>query len=476
MERREFIRRMLVGGAALTWSGLFSHAAPFEAEAQTPVEGLRIAEALELLERGKGKNTMPEIRPEIRSNPRAVFLIETRVSVEKDEHGCFSKAAPQLREAGKLAASLIMRKGERRGGSTLIKPNLTMTPDPVLFPEVGVNTSANFMAGFIEGLRELGNTNVIVGDRGGNFRTHTGLGMYAVFKPLDIPIMEPSYPKFSDYRKYELNWTRVPEPVVWKHIPTIRPIGDRDNLFINMPKLKAHNLGLTTLSIKNLQGAVPKGYGHYCDQWGALEYLAEAAYGIDFKRDFNAGFHERVEAAFLKHRAEGFRYWDSEQSYPKYEAKGGWKVFREIRKNPEKAKEFMDGIPNLMWDEQWCQRAIDSAAAIRPHLNIVEGVIGRDGSGFAIGNDALCNIVVVGLSPYEVDAVASYIMGHNPRELYYTRIFNERGLGRNNPEEIEIHLLSGDGIVRVRSLSEIRRFRLGVNLHSHQEQGKLLFW
>jgi uncharacterized protein (DUF362 family) len=351
-----------------------------------------------------------------------------------------------------------------------------MTPDAVLFPEVGVNTSANFMAGFVGGLRTLGNTNVIVGDRGGNFRTHTGLGMYAVFKPGGILLMEPSYPKFSDYAKNELNWTRVPDPVVWKQIPTIRPIGDRDNLFINMPKLKAHNLGLTTLSGKNLQGVVPKGYGHYCDQWGALEYLAEQAYGIDFGRDFVADYHERVEAAFLKHRAAGFKYWDYERSYPKYEAKGGWKVFRNIRKDPGKAKEFMDGIPNLMWDEQWCQRAVDSATAIKPHLNIVEGVIGRDGSGFAVGNDSLTNIVVVGMSTFEVDTVASYIMGHNPRELYYTRIFNERGLGRNNPGEIHIYRLSGDGITRVRALSEIRRFQLGVNLHSHLEKGELLFW
>ena len=76
----------------------------------------------------------------------------------------------------------------------------------------------------------------------------------------------------------------------------------------------------------------------------------------------------------------------------------------------------------------------------------------------------------------EVDAVGSYIMGHDPKELFYTRIAKERGLGENDPEKINIFWIRDDGIVPVRNLAEIKRYRLGVNLHTWTETGKRLFW
>ena len=100
-----------------------------------------------------------------------------------------------------------------------------------------------------------------------------------------------------------------------------------------MPKLKNHNLGLTTLSIKNLQGTVPIGYGEFCWQWEILPFLANKEDKINFKRDFVKNYQQRIETAFLKHRAAGFKFWDIEQSYPKYEARGGWEAFKKIRKD-----------------------------------------------------------------------------------------------------------------------------------------------
>jgi hypothetical protein len=241
-----------------------------------------------------------------------------------------------------------------------------------------------------------------------------------------------------------------------------------------MPKLKCHNLGLTTLSIKNLQGAVPTGYGHYCDRWDMYPLIAET-YGIDFKRDFLEDFQPRVESAFLKHRAAGFEHWDTEGAYSKYEAKGGWNAFRKVREDVKAKREFMQGITNLMWDEQWCQRAIDSASAIKPAINILEGVIGRDGSGFDTGKDELTNIIIVGLSMTEVDAIGTYIMGHDPRELFYTRIANERGLGECDPLKIDLYWIR-DGQVTKANLADVKRYRIGVNLHTWTETGERLFW
>jgi len=482
MKRREFITKTATAGAAFAAAEFGQLAMPMPAEGFGTGGGIDILEGLDIIERGKEKNMMPDIRPEILSKPRAVFLIKTHVTASRDSRGFFTEARPQLREAGKDAASQIFVKGSRKGGSTMIRPNFTTTPDNVLSPIVGIITSPDFIAGFTEGLREVGNTNVITSARGSNVRMHRKTGIYSVFDEAGVNLIEANYRRFSDYDKKELNWHKVPHPVIWKNIPTNRPIGDKDNFFINMPKLKCHNLGLTTLSIKNIQGAVPTGYGHYCNGWDQLEYLAKRSYNIDFNRNFVKNYYQNVESAFLKHRAAGFKHWDYENLYPAYEKKGGWETFKKIKNDPKQIREFMSGLGEgrgsraFMWDEQWSQRALDSAEAIKPNLNVIEGVIGRDGSGFDTGKDELSNVIIVGMSMLEVDAVGTYIMGHDPNELYYTRIGKERGIGECDPQKIDIYWIRNGEVVKIRDVSEIKRYRLGVNMHTWTDTGKRLFW
>ncbi|MFC1692957.1 DUF362 domain-containing protein [Candidatus Latescibacterota bacterium] len=478
MERREFLKKSSLAGALYAGTHLAGFAMPMPAHAVGTGGGIDVEEGVFLLDQGKEKNITPEIRPEILDNPRAVFLIKTSVSASPDDRGFFTDARPQIEETGKKVVHQIFIKGSNKGGSSIVRPNFTTVPDDVLSPVCGINTSCDFIAGFIQSLRDLGNTNVITSARGTNVVNHRKTGIYSVFDKYDIKLIEANYLRFSHYRKKDLNWHRVPgKPMVWKNIPTYRPIGDRDNFFINMPKLKCHNLGLTTLAIKNLQGVVTRGYGHYCDRWSMLEILAKKSYNINFKRDFVKNYYENVESAFLKHRAAGFKHWDVENAYPVYESKGGWNTFKKIKNDSEKVKEFMSDIPGaLMWDEIWCQRAIDSAMAIKPGINILEGIIGRDGSGFNVGKDELCNIIVIGLSMTEVDAIGSYIMGHDPNELLYTRIAKERGYGECDPAKIKLYWIREGEIVPVKNLSEIKRYRLGVNMHTWGETGKRLFW
>ncbi len=475
MNRRNFLRGATVGAAAAPAMLGFTAT---DVDAFSSGGGIGIEEGLYLLEQGKEKNIRPEIRPEIRNNPRAVFLIETHVEAQRSDHGHFSEAQQQIRETARDIAGRILVKGTARGGSTLILPNLTWVPDRVNFPTVGTNTSHDFIAGFTEKLRELGNANVIATARGSNVVDHRKSGLYAALDSVGLPLIEAKYLEFAHYNRNELNWHRVPDPVVWKNIPTTRPIGDKDNFFINMPKLKCHNLGFCTLSIKNRQGGVPTGYGHYCNHWREMEYLCRDMYRVNFKRDFDPNYYQNVESAFLKHRAAGFKHWDYEKLYPLYEKKGGWNAFRKIKGDQEKTKEFMSDIPGpLMWDEQWSQRAIDSAKAITPHLNIVEGIIGRDGSGFDVGRDELCNIVIVGLSSMEVDAVGTYVMGHDPLEMPYLRIAGERGMGENDVRKIDIYRIRENGDIEpLKNITEINRHKLGVNLHSWEETGERLFW
>ncbi len=474
MQRREFMKKAAVGGAVFAGIEAPQWAMPTFSHAFGTGGGIDVDEGVYMLEQGKARNTMPEIRPEILKNPRAVFLIQTNVSCSPDARGNFADARPELEQIGKKLAKDLFVKGSVKGGSTLVKPNFTTVPEKVLHPAVGINTSPDFVAGFIMGLREIGNTNVIVSDRGTDVKNHRQNGIYDIFDKYRINMIEANYDKFANYGKNDLNWHKVPNPVVWKNIPTYRPIGDPDNFFINMPKLKCHNLGLTTLAIKNLQGSVPSGYGHYCDRWDAIPFLANG-YGINYKRDFVPDYQEKVEAAFLKHRAAGFKHWDKEGSYPKYEAKGGWEAFKKIRNDVKSKNDFLKDMPALMWDEQWTQRALDSASAIKPAINITEGVIGRDGSGFDLGKDELCNIILVSLSMPEIDSVGSWIMGHDPKELPYTRIAKERGMGENDPEKIDLYWIR-DGQISKANVSELKRYKLGVNLHSWGETGERLFW
>ena len=482
MQRREFMKKAATITSAYAGIELAGFAMPLESSAFGTAGGIDVLEGLDILEGGKEKNVFPEIRPEILNNPRVVFMIETHVTASRDASGMFTDARPQLFEVGKQVVPQILVKGSKKYGSTLIQPNFTNVPTPELQnnPSVGIITSPDFIAGFAAGLRELGNTNMITSARGVTAKNHRQSGIYSVFDNHDINLIEANYNRFSDYDKKELNWAEVPNPVVWKRIPTLRPIGDDDCFFVNMPKLKCHNLGLTTLSIKNLQGSVPTGYGHYCARWSALEVQSkytDRSEGVNFDRDFVKDYYQNVEAAFLKHRAAGFKHWDYENTYHLYEAKGGWDAFKKVKGNPDRTREFMADIDGpLMWDEQWTQRALDSASAIKPAINIMEGVIGRDGSGFNVGRDELCNIIVIGLSMTEVDSVGSYIMGHDPTELPYTRVAKERGLGECDPSKIDLYWIRDGKIVPVKDLSEIKRYRLGVNMHTWSETGERLFW
>jgi len=54
---------------------------------------------------------------------------------------------------------------------------------------------------------------------------------------------------------------------VLKHIPTVRPVKDKDTMLIHMPKFKAHNLGVLTLSTKGLQGAIRRDMEVFAADW-----------------------------------------------------------------------------------------------------------------------------------------------------------------------------------------------------------------
>ncbi|MCE5249478.1 DUF362 domain-containing protein [bacterium] len=478
MKRRNFIKTAATGAGTITALSMCEMFKPNDAGAFPTSGGMGVEEALYMLDNGKEKNIAPAIRPEILSNPRAVFIIETHVDARKDESGHFTEAVPQLESAGRSVAADIFVKGTAKGGSTFIKPNFTFVYDYCYNRTTGVYSSPDFIGGMAEHLRDLGNTNIVCGEGPTAARIHRLGGVYDAFDAHNLPMIEAGYERFSHFKKHELNWKKTQNSLIWKQIPYFRPIADEDNFFINVSALKCHFTALTTLTVKNLQGCVPVGYGQLCTSWDAFEHDAERA-GIPYKRDFYSDFQQRIEASFLKHRAAGFKRWDPTGSYKRYEDKGGWDAYKKVKKDPDALKDFMNGIDSLMQHEMWIQRGLDNAETLKPTISIVEGIIGLDGEELnrdRIGDDQLCNIIFVGLSPFEIDAVASYYMGHDPRELWYTRVAKERGFGECDPGKIDIYWIRNGEIIPLKNLSEIKRHPIGLNWARLKDPNERLFW
>ena len=478
MKRRDFIKKASVGAGGLAALHFNEMIDANYAGAFSTSGGMGIEEALHILDRGKEKNVMPGVRPEIRNNPRAVFLIETHVSAQKDESGHFTEAAPQLEAAGTSIARQLFIKGTRKGGSTFIKPNFTYVPEHCYNRTTGVYSSPDFIVGVVKHLRNIGNPNIMTGEGPTNSRIHRLGGVYDAFDPAGVYMCEAGYDRWEHYKKNELNWSNVKDSPVWKRIPHIRPINDTDNFLINISSMKCHLTALTTLSIKNLQGLVPKGYGQFCTSWDSLERNAIRA-GVNFKKDFHRDYYQRVEASFLKHRQAGYKRWDHTGSYRFYEEKGGWDAFKKVKDNPEAFDEFMKDVGPLMRHETWIHRGLENAVAVKPDLNIIEGIIALDGEELnrdRIGDDQVCNIVIVGVSPFEVDAVGNYIMGHDPREIWYTRVAKEKNLGECDINKIDIFWIRNGDIIPVKNLAEIKRHRIGLNWARKKNPDERLFW
>ena len=483
MKRREFLKTapIAAGGCALGAAHMYEYFQPSAAQALGTARGTSIAAANYFLDKGREANIRPEVRPEVAANPRAVFLIRTNVQAEKDETGHYTEAVDQLRSEGTRIARSLLVKGGRKGGCTFIKPNFTGVPEHKFNRTNGVYSAPDFVVGVVEHLRVIGNPNVACGDNPLGAVNHRQGGVYEAFDPYDVLMIEAGYERFEHYEKDELNWVKAENSMIWNRIPYFKPIMNDDTFLVNIAVLKNHLTALTTLTVKNLQGCVVKGHGQFCQPAVILQRQADSA-GIDFNKGFKKDFFPRVEASYRSHRH--FKMWERSTSqfgdFKKYDELGGYEAFKKANKSREGYREFAAQVGGIMRQETWMQRGLDNAATLKPDLNIIEGIIALDANEhgwWEIGDDHLCNIVIAGCSPFEVDAVGSYIMGHDPKEIWYTRVAKERGLGECDMEKIEINWINEDGSIEpVRSISDIPRYRLGVNWARSKDPAERLFW
>ncbi len=67
------------------------------------------------------------------------------------------------------------------------------------------------------------------------------------------------------------------------------------------------------------------------------------------------------------------------------------------------------------------QSILDINAAVRPHLAIVDGIIGMEGDGPIMGTPKLAHLVVMGTNLPAVDATCARLMGFDPARIDYLR-------------------------------------------------------
>jgi uncharacterized protein (DUF362 family) len=71
----------------------------------------------------------------------------------------------------------------------------------------------------------------------------------------------------------------------------------------------------------------------------------------------------------------------------------------------------------------------DMSSVLRPHLSIIDGTTGMEGLGPSAGQAKKLDLVVAGIDPFAVDAVACALMGLNAGDVPHLRIGAERGYG-----------------------------------------------
>jgi len=246
--------------------------------------------------------------------------------------------------------------------------------------------------------------------------------------------------------------------------------------FVNLAHAHTHSVGHTTLTIKNIMGVLPRGYGHICDSWATLDIWRRP-----FMKDFNSDFRPVVEKEFVKHINEGYKHWDVGDFYKKYQSAGGYSAFLKARaayerasgSEKEKALNNIYAVANswIFASEQWSQRMMDIISVVpAPYVNMVDGTFARGAQG-----TELADFVTVGHRMVNVDAVTDWLMGHDPRNMPYLRIAVERGIpGTNDIERIPIYLLDEKGLHKT-DYRSLERKSLGIFVNRMNDKGPLYF-
>ncbi len=306
------------------------------------------------------------------TDPNAVLVLRTPLkgSAEWDD---FRQAA---------ARAMAVMQIELEGEKVVIKPNVT-AGERFADPDTGITTHPGFVQGMVEYLNNHGarKDRLTIAEDPRNSddnapRHWNATGYERVAQETGARLHSPS--------TYTCVKKSVPHPLARPVLNVSRLATAPNTVLFNVPKLKTHNLAITTLCFKNLMGLVGVFDRHFCLQsW--LE-MPDAVQSEQRPRHewFTQEMHER-------------------------------------------------------WQAGLARRLVDTAQVIHPALNLVEGIVGREGTGFQRGRNRLLGLTVAGVNMVAVDSLVSYLMGFDPRGLIYLRLAAEAGLGTNDPGRLRVY-------------------------------------
>ncbi|MCC6858252.1 MAG: DUF362 domain-containing protein [Bryobacterales bacterium] len=351
------------------------------------------------------------LHPFIEAHPKAVFIRRTNVPHKMDEPS-------KLREGLTLAREIFVpmdRPGIPVTHRIVLKPNQCSVRDRRR-PDVenwGTGTDPQFYEGMVRGIQELGPKKFWFVEAN-NFHAWNYRGFVDINERLGIEMNEPDRRARNFKEDYEMVWSKVPDAVVYSRIPHYAPVNEPDTWLLNIAKWKAHGMCLT-LTVKNEQGLVVKPFVRFCPGWDGVTGVADW-----MKPDICPDVERRVKRYFENHVKLGYARYDSPH-----------------RLSP-------------MHQEIWAHKTCDNMSVLKTGLAVIEGIYGRDGNGFGIGNDYLTNLVMFGKDKFRVDIIGMYLGGHEPGNVHLFRIAKERGLSDTfNPWEIPVYeWVNGEAVPR----------------------------
>jgi len=297
----------------------------------------------------------------------------------------------------------------------LIKPNVVQD----MAPDSGIVTHPAFVGGMVDHLLAAGlrKEEIVIAEGGGVDEEGYTWDMREIYGAAGYVSMAAERGvRLMDLNRDESVRVSV-DGQIFSEIGIARAVQCAGRYVINVPKLKTHNLAVMTLSMKNLQGViVPIQERHLCP-----------IHPLDFSPEH---LPRRSEPLNIVHP-------------------------RQLPAS-ERARWFEIQPSGLTaWEEAWAKKICDLSLAVQPDLNVVEGIVGRDGSGFRRGTNHPTGLAVAGVNPVAVDAVASYLVGSDPREIGHLALAAERGIGTNDLDRIAVYEVRDGELVRCDDLDRL---------------------
>jgi uncharacterized protein (DUF362 family) len=284
----------------------------------------------------------------------------------------------------------------------------------------GTGTDPQFYEGMIMGLKEIGLRKFHFVEANTywwwNYR-----GMVDINQRLGVQMNECDRRPRHFREGWEMNWSTVPDAVVYKRIPHYAPVNEPDTWLLNIAKWKAHGMCMS-LSVKNEQGLTVLPFTEFCAGWRMVTGVPDF-----MKPEMNPNAEKVIQKFFDRHVRMGYDRYDS--------------------------KSELGPITQEIWAHKTC----DNQSTMRTGLAMIEGIYARDGDGFTEGDDYLTNLVMFSKDKFRLDVIGMYLGGHEPGNVHLFRIAKERGLTDTfNPWEIPIYeWVKGAAIPR--TLSDFER-------------------